>query len=156
MTIQPTIFFDPIPRALSDGFLLRPGHRIGRIHIIDNLPILGMNDNLLGATREIYRSTVLSLTQLAELCQNDDRKLSRIKAFYGISHLAGPLAERLGFDVFDIRSETIRKAHHIAGYVLAHKVGGYNTEWNRTKGNFKSPKEAIISRNKLVDLYGKK
>ena len=74
--------------------------------------------------------------------------------FYGISHLAGPLAKRLGFFVTDWGSETDRRLYGWAGKTIARLVAGGNEEWRKMKDNFGPPRMAVISRKDLISGFG--
>ncbi len=137
-----------------EGEVLKPGDKIGIISVTRNLNKMQENDNLIAKTRELYRSTELSLTELAKLCEENDPRLKDINFFRGQSHLAGPLAERLGFDIYEIANPFERFSTKLAGKLIVKGHVGKNVEWKKFEVNYNDPKEAIISRKKLIELYG--
>jgi hypothetical protein len=156
MTVSVEVFRDFAHKELSDGSILRPGQKIGKIDFLRKLPTLKEGDNLLSFTKQLFRSGEQSLRELAELCEKNDPRLGDVEFFWGISHLAGPLAKRLGFDVFDIANPIKRLGYKALGKGIAYSIAKKNKHWQMFEKNFKAPHEAVISRGKLIELYGSK
>lgn len=145
------------PILLSDATAIIPGDRIGQIHLLRNLPKLNREDDLLKITRKLYQRVLESMEELAALSENNDPRLDGVNAFYGTSHLAGPLATRLGFDVRKIDDSLERNIETFFGRTLvfcrsSHKNWG--DKWKQVKN--KEAQNAFISRRKLVQMYGQK
>jgi hypothetical protein len=141
-------------RELSDGNVVSGGAKVGVIDFMRNMPTLDKHDNLISLTRDLFDSAQTSLIELAKLCNSEDPRLEDINTFYGVSHLAGPLAVRLGFDVFDIRNPIDRSMYKMLGKGIVTTIAKKNSSWQRLKSNFKDPREAFISRQRLINLYG--
>lgn len=146
-------------KELSDGTIVKPGQRIGTIDIVRDLKVLKSDDNLISAVKELYGDTEEDLKELAALCMNNDPKLKDVEVFRGISHLAGPLAKKLGFDVKDIKNPIVKMYATLSGKIIVKQYAKNNEVWNNIPGKtprnkFKSAREAYISRKKLVELYG--
>lgn len=88
------------------------------------------------------------------MCQQNNPVLKEIDIFYGASHIVRPFIEKLGFDIFDIENPFRRIRLRREGYNFVRHIAGGNLQWQRTKRNFRDPREAFISRAKLVELYG--
>jgi len=147
----------PIERdiQLSDGAVLRQGDAVGVIDFIENLPRLSEEDNLMGFVRRLFKSAKGSLSELAVLCREDDTRLQGIEYFWGKSHLAGPLAKRLGFEVFEVEytSPLIKKIDISVARAHVRLVAGDNEEWDQVKDYIKPQRHAIISRERLMAMY---
>lgn len=139
-------------KELSDGSVVKPGSKVGVIHFTRNLPIMDKQSNV-AFSRQLFRSGEESLNNLAGLCEANDPRLEGVEFFYGWSHLAGPIAKRLGFDVFDIANPIRRLGPKFVNTFLAGGLKDTPT-FQRINYIFKTPREAFISRQKLVELYG--
>jgi hypothetical protein len=156
MTIDIEQFRDFHTKKFPDGTILKPGQKFGKIDFVYRIPKLRPNDSLIGFTRSLFRSGEQSLKELADLCEKNDPRLQGVDVFMGTSHIAGLLAKRLGFDVFDITNPFKKLGYSIIAKVIVHGTVKHNKEWESFKKNFKSPREAAISRNKLIQLFGSK
>lgn len=154
MTFRRTNYTGFASKELSDGEIVRPGDRIGEIDFVKDVPKLGKDANLFVFTRYLYNSAQKSLRELAELCAENDPSVDGIKAFHGTSHLVGPLAKRLGFDIYEIANPIKRAVYKKWGKAIAKNVAGESLMWQEYQKNFKPPREAYISRSKLVELFG--
>lgn len=143
----------PTKKVLSDGAIVRPGEKYGALHFTHNLPVLQPEDNLTVFTRNLYQSAENSLRELAVLCENDAPMVRDIEVFGGISHVAGSLATRAGFDLFTLDPATKLLAMLQSEDYLVRGVRKHN-EWKRSRKNFKAPRRAFISKTKLIQLYG--
>jgi hypothetical protein len=142
-------------RILSDGTIINVGDRIGTIHLLRQLPKIDEKDSLNVVTRGLYQSVRGSLEELAALSISHDPRLEGVEAFYGASHVAGPLARRLGFDVVRIEDWSDRMTETLISQTIVfwkspHK--NWIDRWKQIKG--KEAQEAYISKRKLVQLYG--
>ena len=156
MSIHLGHYRTPFGKELSDETVVRPGQKIGIIDILRNLPSLEKDENLLAITKKLYRESEADLRELAKMCQDNNPSLEGVEVFYGVSHLAGPLAKRLGFDVFDIANPLKRTGVTLTGKLIAAGYGWKNKQWREYQSKFKSAREAFISRKKLIELYGEK
>ena len=154
MDIQVLRFKWPKEKQLSDGTTIKPGSKIGVIHFDRNLPTADEKESERGFSRKLYESGKNSLEELAFLCEANDPRLAGIEGFYGLSHIAGPLAKRLGFDIFETSDPLKLIFAQVLGKRLVGKVVNNNPNWQKLAKNYKSPKEAFISRQKLVALFG--
>lgn len=141
-------------KHLSDGTIIRPGDKVGEIHFSNDIPELQENENMIGFARRLFVSARESMQHLAQLCQDNYYQTDGVVAFLGQSHIAGPLAKRLGFDIFEIRNPITRLISTELSYVTAKESAYRNPTWQQFRTNFKSAKEAIISRDKLVQTHG--
>lgn len=146
-------------RTLSTGEVIRPGQMVGLLHFDRKLPYPDPNDTLLVHTRKMYRRLKECMESLATICQNNDPVLEGIEHFYGLSHWAGPLLERLGFDVFEIRNPIRRWFQNEYAKIYASRFAYHDTswqglnEWQVSERNFSGVREAFIPRTKLIELH---
>ncbi len=154
MSIHPSGYHAFKERELSDGAIIHPGQKLGVIDLLRNIPILDSDTKLLTATRHLYNSVSQDLHELAFLCQSNDPRLNGVEAFYGISHFAGYLAERLGFDSFKLRNPLKRLFPKVIEKQMVKEHAGENKDWKKIKNKNKDIYEAFISRQKLVDRFG--
>ncbi|MBI2020873.1 hypothetical protein HYS94_05700 [Candidatus Daviesbacteria bacterium] len=138
---------------LAEGTVLKPGQKIGLIHFIRNLPILGREDSVISFGKNLYHQAEASLKDLALRCQNNDPALAGVEFFYGSSHLAN-LAKGLGFDVFEEANPFKRWLNTKKGKDLAERIAKNNIHWQKYRDNYKAARVAVISREKLIQLYG--
>ena len=128
--------------------------KIGEIHFDRNIPFIKRNEAVVGFVRTLFSSFQEELTELAFLCRENDKRLKRVQSFFGLSHIAGPLARRLGFDVSAIRNPLTRYEVTASNKQLISEIVSYHPSWTMFEKNFKPAQRAYISRNKLVQLYG--
>jgi hypothetical protein len=141
------------PKKLSDGVVVTPGDLVGEIELkLDNLP-LDHNGGVVIYGRALFRSITQSLGELAKLCEVNDPLLEGVVGFHGISHLAGPLAGKMGFDVFLVSDISEFFAHTVFANMIVRQHAGKNTDWRKFKPHIRIPKEVYISRNSLVSRY---
>ncbi len=140
-------------KVLSDGIVIAPGQMGGRLDLVRNIPQLGEEANLVAASRSLYNEVLLDLKILAYECKHNEF-LEEISFFYGYSHLVRSLARKLGFNVFDIKNPLKQAFYTHLNKQIVEKRNKENKAWQAFKGNFKPAKEAFISRDKLVSLYG--
>lgn len=142
---------------MSDGQEVRPGQRVGELHFTRNIEPLAKDTDVISYARMLYRSGEKSLEELAVKCEQNDPAFEDINVFYGVSHIAGPLAKRLGFDIFRITNPVNRfLATYLAKKGMEDEFTGNSQQWELFKRNFKSPNFAYISRQKLIELYGER
>jgi hypothetical protein len=139
--------------VLPNGEELGKNDIVGRIDFIRNIPQMDKETPLVGFVRALFKSADSSLNELAKLCRDNDPRLKDIQYFYGISHLAGPLAEKLGFTTIELQDEEERKEQTKVAFRIAKMKAGKNDEWKKFTGNFKEPKIAVISRKELLEAY---
>jgi len=156
MSIHVGHFRNPLSKELEDHTIIKAVKKIGIIDIERNLPKLSEKESLVGITRMLFRETESDLKELALMCKAGDPRLEGLDIFHGVSHLAGPLAKRLGFDVYDIANPVERVASSLIGRLISSDVGAKNEEWRKYQSKFKSAREAYISRSKLIRLYSDK
>ena len=100
-------------------------------------------------------STKSSLENLAAWCEANDPLLEGINVFYGVSSLAaGPQAKKLGFEIHEIENPLKKAIMKHVGKTIIRRMSGANSGWHQYKKTQRVPKEAYISREKLVSLYG--
>lgn len=138
---------------ISDNTNLKTGEIVGNIDFINKLPRMESDTNLVGFVRYLFQSAKDSLQELADHCRENDPRLEGVRNFVGVSHLAGPLAERLGFSTFEITDK--KEAEGLKYWALrrARAVAGKNEEWKKYGDNFKSPRIAVISREDLLKAF---
>lgn len=155
-------------RTLSDGTIMKPGDKVGIMDFAHGILSKAEEESLFSYTKKLIRSAELSFIELAQLCEVDDPRLAGVSVFGGRSHLAGPVAKRMGFDVFDIANplhshfETWRGKKRVQRQVSYYKkpddTGSIEAvvdqKWKEMEKNFKDPRDAYISRQKLLELYG--
>lgn len=141
--------------SLSDGTTVSNEDIVGQMHFYRNLPQL-RNNNIIAYTRDLYESASESLKSLARRCQKEDPRLSGVTAFYGESHIAGPLAKRLGFDIYDINNPLYKLFVYYGSKNVVDDTTKESRSYRAWKENFKPPRQAYISRAKLVELFGEK
>ncbi len=141
-------------RELSDGVKIYPGDKLGELEFLMDINTLQPEENLFQHIRELYTSAQVSLQKLAQLCQQNDPLVKNIVAFHGFSHLAGPAAVKLGFDTAKISDPILRFAVSMDAMDSAKGTASENHMWREFKKNFKTPREAFISRQTLVSRYG--
>ncbi len=143
-------------KFLLDGTMIQPKQPIGILDFDTSLPFMEDDGNVVAYTRNLYRSGIDSLQTLARLAQNDDTRLEGVTTFFGVSHLAGPLAERLGFETHDIKNPVSRFIVSKIGEKIVELNSSNNQNWQEMKANMKPAREAFISRKRLVEIYGSK
>lgn len=156
MVVKPERFVNAKKVKLSDSTVVSPGDLVGRIHFGNNLLPLQNSKSLVTYTRDLYRSAEESLIDLAQLCKKDKHAVKDINVFWGRSHLVGRLTERLGFDTFPIRNPVVREWNKYWCKDVARAVAGTHEEWKRYEKNFRDPRDAYISREKLITIFGEK
>lgn len=141
-----------LSRKLSDGTKIFPGDRLGEIHLMRNIPKPDDPTKFHTYSRHLYGDIQQDLRQLATMVRFDPG-YSDIKAIYGFSHLAKPIAKRLGFDIFHGRNPLKKAFFHLV-------ILGDRQEFKvvpREKGLlsfFKSANFAYMSRGTLLKKYG--
>lgn len=158
MKIYEQIFRDIRTRKLSDGYVVHPGEKVGLVTFDRYIPIMKKDENLVVFTRQLIKGAEDCLKSLAKKCEGNDPALAGINVFYGASHLAGPLARKFGFDIFEIADPFKRAEARYRSKDIAADVAGENEMWQRIQQNSsgKDPREAFISKQKLIELFGSK
>jgi hypothetical protein len=181
-------------RPLSDGTTMTPGDKVGIIDFARGIPFKNEHESIFSYTKNLIRTADVSFIELAEMCETDDPRLSDVNFFGGRSHLAGPIAKRMGFDVFDVANplhryfEARRGKDRVKKQVSFEKGSNPNNpegrevdqkgeepqkaeenskteseskkemvvdqKWKEMEKNFKDPRDAYISRQKIIELYG--
>jgi hypothetical protein len=96
------------PLELAGSITIKIPGRSANIHISRDLPPVTDHTSALGYARYLFDSSQTSLHELAKLTRRNDPRLDGVEFFQGISHLAGPLAKRLGFEVYDLKPSAER------------------------------------------------
>ena len=156
LVVVPMVYKDDQRVHLSDGTEISKFQRLGEMHFCRDLPQLTDKDNLVNFTKLLYREANISLQELALMCQNNDPRVKNITFFFGESHIAGPLAKRLGFDIHEISNPISKLMSYYKGKWLVNDLASKNPTWQIWKKNFKPPQRAYISRTKLVEFFGEK
>ena len=141
---------------LSDSTIVSPGELVGRIHFDNNIKKLDSTTSMVTYTRELYRSGHASLTTLAKMCQEEKPVLDDINVFWGRSHLVGNFTKNLGFDTFPVKNPIARKITKRDAKGVVEKAVGKHAEWKSYQKNMREPKDAYISRKKLIAIFGEK
>jgi len=139
--------------SLPNGETIEEKNVVGRIDFVRDIPKMKRGASLVEFTKSLFKSANISLEELTRLCRDNDPRLKDVQYFYGVSHLAGPLARRLGFITLPIEDERDRKKCMSAAHSIAKKVAGKNENWQKFAGNFKQPQIAVISRQELLEAY---
>ncbi len=153
MTIIPRTYMGFRPRQLKDGTRLIPGQLVGEIHYYHDMYEASVNESVTGRTRTYFTRAKGSLEQLANLCQSGDPRVEGVGHFVGRSHIAGALAERLGFELFPIDQPYFRWMANFKSKGLVKDLNFNNTKWLPLSRNLKDAREAVISRASLIELY---
>lgn len=141
-------------RILPDGSILPPGEKVGIIHFSRNFTALRKHENIISVGRRLFRSAQISLYRLAELCEKNAKPLEGVNFFLGASHIVGPLARKLGFNIFPIKNPGERRMVKQKSEKFVREVAKENPHWQQFEKNFKAPKIAMISKETLLKLYG--
>ena len=156
MVLKPERFVHFKKVRLSDSTDVSPGELVGRIHFSSNFNELHEDTSIVTYTRELVKSGQESLGLLAEMCQEDKRAVKDINVFWGRSHLVGKFTERFGFDTMPVNNPLNRSFTKFWAKDCAREVVGNHPEWKRFEKNFRDPRDAYISREKLIAVFGKK
>lgn len=139
--------------VLDDLTEIRPKTPIGRIDLVRNLPRLDTSGSVIAFTRSLMTSTVQSLRELAQACQNREEQLVPLQAMAGMSHLAR-MGKRFGFTVFEIEDKVDQEWATRVSRSVSEKVAGNNHAWQKLAAYYKPAEIAYISKDRLVELYG--
>lgn len=144
LTIIPPILKKRLPEANIEG-------RLGEIFILRNLDNVLNDDKKSSLKRKIdfFKNIKSDFKKLAETCEKNS-SLKKIDYFYGYSHLAGPLAKRFGFNVYEIKKPLKKWWTTLQSSISAKNLDGW-----KVKRNYKPAMLAVISRKKLLEEYRK-
>lgn len=154
MEVYATKFRSPLNKKLEDGTTIYPGDEVGMLDITRDIPTLGKSDNLITVTKQLFFGVEKDLAELAKVCQQDNSPFKNISVFVGISHLSNQWGKRLGFDVFEISDPLEKLLVNLNGIIMSSRGNFSNKEFRKHLLNFKSAKEAYISKQRLIELYG--
>ena len=147
-------------RQLSTGERVHPGDMVGMFHFDRRLPFPDPQTSLATHTIRTFERFKDSLGGLARVCESDHPLLEGLNVFYFVSHWSGPLMERMGFDIFEIKNPIRQWLHNEYSKRWTAQFGYHDPswkgfeEWKKAVENSKGVREAFISRQKLIALHG--
>lgn len=137
-------------RNLSDGKTVRSGEKLG---VIMFSPKYKEGESTLNYILRARRQTIEGLHTLAKLVQ-EDKDLKNIKVFGGYTKINKKLLRKFGFGVFDIMDiEIIDPYKETINTLNSWSIEG-NTSLGKKYDKDVLPVEALISREKLIKMYG--
>lgn len=149
-------------KMLTDGTEIRPGDEIGVVDV-QNIPLQATDQRDRDYTNALKAKFIEAMKVLAELCDpasnNHDKRMDKIKAFYGLSYLANrQVAQELGFDTEEITDQFQRLDATRTAYrtIMRIQHGPDSSEWDKAlseRKKFRPPRHAYISKSKLMQLY---
>lgn len=150
--------------CLDDGKIFTISTHIGEIDCDHDIRKANPKESLIGYSIRLIRSFEASIKILSKEIQEPDSPFYTTEFFGGCSILAN-IAERFGFTVFDIEDDSEKTINTLISSLISSLNIGGNMEWRKIyEKNCENPqakeskvsKVAIISREKLIKLYGVK